>query len=311
MAGVGAGLSAAVRGGRVMTADIAVARRRIDRTHGVTRLGPDQQVDDKALVIAPTDVRLTDPFLALAEDWFSAPGFDWHPHRGIETVTLVLEGALEHGDNLGSAGVLGPGDVQWMTAGRGIIHRELAYRDEHAHTLQLWVNLPRRQKMVATRYQDVPEPAQPVATAPGSRTAVISGTAAAVTGPAANHWPITGLRVSIEPGSTVTHQLPAHDRAFLYVLAGEVSAAGRALRAGQVAWSDPAGPAGESSLELSAPDGDEVASLILFSGQPIKEPVAAGGPFVMNTAAEIQRAFQDFHAGRFGPIPRQARLSRR
>lgn len=297
-----------------MRTEVAVPQRRIDRVHGVTRLGPDRQVDDKALVIAPTDVTLTDPFLALAEDWFSAPGFDWHPHRGLETVTLVLEGALEHGDNLGNAGVLAPGDVQWMTAGRGIVHRELAYKDEHAHTLQLWVNLPRTHKLVDTRYQDLPAAGQPAALGPGSRTAVISGSAVAgaggaVTGPAANHWPITGLRVEIEPGAAVTHQLPAGDRAFLYVLAGRVLAAGRAVRAGEVAWSDPVGAGGSSTLSLAAPDGDEVSRLILFAGRPIKEPVVAGGPFVMNTAAEIEQAFRDFRAGRFGPVPRQARLA--
>lgn len=125
-----------------------MAQRRIDRVETKRRLGPDAQVDDKAIVIMPTDPRATDPFLALAEDWFSEPGFEWHPHRGIETVTLVLDGVLEHGDNLGHAGALEPGDVQWMTAGRGIIHRELAYRNEHAHTLQLWLNLPGRSRMV-------------------------------------------------------------------------------------------------------------------------------------------------------------------
>src|ERR1035438_2330507 len=183
--------------------------RRINRTHGVTPLGPDAQVDNKALVIPPGNFALADPFLLLSEDWFSSPGFEWHPHRGLETVTIVLDGALEHGDNLGSAGVLGPGDVQWMTAGRGIIHRELAFRNEHAHTLQLWVNLPRSQKMTETRYQDLRASTQGVLAAPGSQVSVISGTAGAtggpvtsgtVTGPAKNHWPITGLRITIQPG---------------------------------------------------------------------------------------------------------------
>jgi len=120
--------------------------RTVDRVEAKTRLGPDAQVDDKAIIIMPNDPRRTDPFLALAEDWFSEPGFEWHPHRGIETVTTVLDGILEHGDNLGNAGALQPGDVQWMTAGRGIIHRELAFRNELAHTLQLWVNLPASKK---------------------------------------------------------------------------------------------------------------------------------------------------------------------
>jgi quercetin 2,3-dioxygenase len=290
--------------------------RQINRTHGVTPLGPDAQVDNKALVIPPGNFALADPFLLLSEDWFSSPGFEWHPHRGLETVTIVLDGALEHGDNLGSAGVLGPGDVQWMTAGRGIIHRELAFRNEHAHTLQLWVNLPRSQKMAKTRYQDLRADTQGVLAAPGSQACVISGTAGpggdgTIAGPAQNHWPITGLRIAIEPGSTFTQRLPAHDRAFLYVLSGRLRAGGRALGAGDVAWSDPVGRAGDSTLELRAPDGDEAATLILFAGQPIGDPVSVGGPFVMNTRAEISQAFSDFHSGKFGQIPRQARLKAR
>ena len=107
-------------------------------------------------------------FLVLSEDWFSTPGFEWHPHSGLETVTLVLDGVLEHGDNLGNAGALDTGDIQWMTAGRGIIHRELAFRNERAHTLQLWVNLPGELKMAGTRYQDLrgPTARSSTATAP-------------------------------------------------------------------------------------------------------------------------------------------------
>ena len=143
------------------------AARVVSRVEDKVRLGPDAQVDDKAIIIMPRDPRATDPFLALAEDWFSEPGFEWHPHRGIETVTMVLDGVLEHGDNAGNAGALMPGDVQWMTAGRGIIHRELAFRNEHAHTLQLWVNLPARRKMVETGYQDLRATSRPRTTIAG------------------------------------------------------------------------------------------------------------------------------------------------
>ena len=127
-----------------MTAELTKpARRTVARVETKRQLGPDAQVDDKAMIIGPDAPASTDPFLVLSEDWFSSPGFEWHPHRGVETVTTVLDGVLEHGDNAGHARALEPGDVQWMTAGRGIIHRELAYRNEHAHTLQLWVNMPR------------------------------------------------------------------------------------------------------------------------------------------------------------------------
>jgi len=282
--------------------------RKVVRIETKTRLGPDAQVDDKALIIMPTDPALTDPFLALSEDWFSEPGFEWHPHRGMETVTTVLDGVLEHGDNAGNVGALQAGDVQWMTAGRGIIHRELAYRNEHAHTLQLWLNLPASSKLVDTRYQDLMAGTRPIVTGPGSRIDVISGTVAGTAGPALNHWPVTAALVTLEPGTRLSYQLPARDRAFGYLLSGTLTVAGRTLRAGQVAWSDPVGRQAASTLDLVAPAGDESAVIMLYSAPPIREPVAMGGPFVMNTQAEIGQAFADFRRGTFGDIPRQARL---
>jgi redox-sensitive bicupin YhaK (pirin superfamily) len=270
-------------------------------------------VDDKALVIAPTDPALTDPFLALSEDWFSEPGFEWHPHRGLETITTVLDGVLEHGDNIGNAGALHGGDVQWMTAGRGIVHRELAFRNEHAHTLQLWLNLPARSKMVDTRYQDLLAASRPRLTLPGVVIDVISGTTAGITGPAVNHWPVQGAIVSLEPGAGAEYALPASHRAFAYVLSGEVSVAGQVVRAGQIAWSDPPassppGTAPQSVLRLAVADRAEPGKVMIYSGRPIREPVAIGGPFVMNKRTEIAQAFTDFHAGKFGAVPRQARL---
>lgn len=287
-----------------------MAQRRIDRVETKRRLGPDAQVDDKAIVIMPTDPRATDPFLALAEDWFSEPGFEWHPHRGIETVTLVLDGVLEHGDNLGHAGALEPGDVQWMTAGRGIIHRELAYRNEHAHTLQLWLNLPGRSRMVESRYQDVRGADRPRAELPGAVVDVVSGSVAGVRGPADNHWPIHGALLSLEPRATVRHDLPGDHRAFFFVLDGDLSVGGRRLRAGDIGWSDPVG-GGPSSLDVVAADGDAVSRVMVYSGRPVREPIVFGGPFVMSTRAEVEQAYADYHAGRFGPVPRAARLKHR
>ncbi len=286
-----------------------MASRVVDRVEAKRRLGPDAQVDDKAIVIMPTDPRATDPFLALAEDWFSEPGFEWHPHRGIETVTMVLDGVLEHGDNAGHVGALQVGDIQWMTAGRGIIHRELAYRNEHAHTLQLWVNLPEAKRMVDTRYQDLRGVDRPTIERQGVRIDVVSGPVAGSTGPAANHWPIHGSILTLEPSSSTTHQLPGDHRAFFFVLDGDVTIGGRRVREGEIAWSDPVpgGPA-SSSLVVTTPDGDRASRVMAYSGRPIREPVAMGGPFVMNTHAQVQQAFVDFHAGKFGPVPRQARL---
>lgn len=287
-----------------------IAARTVTRVEDRQRLGPDQQVDDKAMVFAAGDPAMTDPFLFLSEDWFSKPGFDWHPHRGIETVTTVLGGVLEHGDNLGNAGALEPGDVQWMTAGRGIIHRELAYRDEHAHTLQLWLNLPATRKFTDTRYQDLLRARQPQVTRPGAVLDVISGTVDGVAGPALNHVDVQGVVLTLEPSTTLDYPLPATHRAFAYVLSGQLTVAGRRLMAGQTAWSDPVpAHAGDSTLSFAAPDGDAVARVMIYSGTPLHEPVAVGGPFVMNHSTEITQAFQDLRAGKFGEVPRQARLA--
>lgn len=285
--------------------------RTVDRVQAKLRLGPDAQVDDKAIVIVPDSPARTDPFLALAEDWFSEPGFEWHPHRGIETVTLVLDGVLEHGDNLGHAGALQPGDVQWMTAGRGIIHRELAFKNEHAHTLQLWLNLPGRSRLVDSRYQDLRAADRAPVTLPGVSVDVLSGPVAGVVGPAENHWPIHAALVTLEPRSAYSHALPADHRAFAFAMDGEVTVSGRRVREGETAWSDPVrGGASTSTLELSTGDGDAVSRVMVFSGRPIRETVAMAGPFVMNTRAELERAYADYHAGKFGPIPRVKRLSR-
>lgn len=285
-----------------------IAQRTVARVETKTRLGPDAQVDDKALIISPARPELTDPFLALSEDWFSSPGFNWHPHRGLETVTTVLGGVLEHGDNIGNAGALTTGDVQWMTAGRGIIHRELAFRDERAHTLQLWVNLPAERKLTGTRYQDLLAAQRPVIERDGVRIDLIAGRADGITGPAVNEWPISGAVITLEPGRRLGHLLPGRDRAFAYVIDGQVTMAGKAVKEGQIAWSDPVPEAQVTEIALTAADGDVPSVVMVYSGEPIREPVAFGGPFVMNTQAEIEQAFRDFRGGKFGDIPRQARL---
>lgn len=287
------------------------ARRAVARVETKAYLGPDEQVDGRNLVISPARPELTDPFLALSEDWFSTPGFEWHPHRGLETVTLVLDGVLEHGDNAGNAGALTTGDVQWMTAGRGIIHRELAFRDERAHTLQLWINLPGKRKLTSARYQDLLASRRPVIERDGVRIDLIAGEADGVTGPAVNEWPIAGALITLEPGRHLDHVLPGKDRAFLYVLDGRFTIAGRDVGAGQIAWSDPVPGALVSSIGLATGEGDAPSTVMVYSGEPIREPVAFGGPFVMNTMAEINQAFRDFHSGKFGDVPRQARLKYR
>ncbi|WP_328727143.1 pirin family protein [Streptomyces sp. NBC_00259] len=284
------------------------AERSVVRVERKMHFGGDTQVDDRNVVITPMRPELTDPFLLLSEDWFSSPGFEWHSHRGLETVTLVLDGVLEHGDNIGHVGALTTGDVQWMTAGRGIIHRELAFRNERAHILQLWVNLPGEMKMVDTRYQDLLADRRPVIETDGARIDLISGEAGGVRGPALNNWPISGAVITLEPGRRLDHLLPGRDRAFVYVLSGRVTVAGRPVRAGEIAWSDPLPQSSLSTIALETTDGDEHSVVMVYSGEPIGQPVTMGGPFVMNSASEIEQAFRDFHSGGFGDIPNQARL---
>lgn len=285
------------------------ARRSVDRVEDSIHFGGDSQVDDRNVIITPMNPMRTDPFLLLSEDWFSTTGFQWHPHRGLETVTLVLDGVLEHGDSLGNAGAIEAGDIQWMTAGRGIIHRELAFRNERAHILQLWVNLPGEQKLVGTRYQDLRATARPVIERAGVRIDLISGAADGVSGPALNNWPVSGSILTLEPDRSHEHMLPGHDRVFFYVLSGEVIVGGRVVRAGQVAWSDPLPLVDASHITVATRDGDVPSVVMVYSGQPIGQPVVMGGPFVMNTEAEITQAFIDYQAGKFGHIPRHGRLA--
>jgi redox-sensitive bicupin YhaK (pirin superfamily) len=294
-----------------MQAQRLPGHRTVARVDDRIDLGPDAQVDQKAVFFPPTAPELTDPFLLLVDDLFSSPGFEWHPHRGLETVTMVLDGVLEHGDSLGNAGALTTGDVQWMTAGRGIIHRELAFRNERARILQLWVNLPAEKKLIDTRYQDLLVTKRPVIERDGAKIDLIAGQVGGAGGPALTHWPISGAMLTLEPGRTLEYQLPAADRAFFAVLSGPVTVAGRTVRTGQTAWSDPIGRTGPSTISLQAADGDRPVRILTFSGPPIRQPIAMGGPFVMNTKTEITKAFTDFHAGKFGDVPRQARLQYR
>ncbi|KUN30285.1 pirin family protein [Streptomyces antibioticus] len=283
--------------------------RTLIRITAKQQLGPDAQVDDKALVFVPTDPALTDPFLGLVEDWFSTPGFEWHPHRGLETVTTVVDGVLEHGDNLGHAGTLEPGEVQWMTAGHGIIHRELAHRDEHAHVLQMWLNLPAEKKLTPSRYQDLTRAAIPRVQAPGVTIDVHAGTVEGVTGAARTHHSVQGLVATLDPGSSYDLEVPTEHRLFAHVMDGRLLIGGRELHAGQTGWSDPVTGAVATTLQVAAVDPDKRARVMVYSGTPLREPVALGGPFVMNTKAEITKAFADFQAGAFGPVPRMARLA--
>jgi redox-sensitive bicupin YhaK (pirin superfamily) len=247
------------------------------------------------------DVAATDPFLALMEDWFPRGVFGKHPHRGIETVTYVLEGRVDHYDNQGHQGVIGPGDAQWMTAGRGLIHNELPAEGTTVHSLQLWVNLPTADKMTAPRYQDLAGDAVPTRREPGVEVRVFSGASGGVTAPTKNFVPVTMVEFRLDPSASVRQDLPADYNAALVVLEGDGSAgAGRTpIAAGDVAWLTRSETAAPSEVAIEA--GKAPLRALLFAGRPLREPGVAGGPFVMNTEAQIQEAYADYRAGRFGP----------
>jgi len=245
------------------------------------------------------DPGFTDPFVVMAEDWLPRGAFPLHPHRGIETVTFVIEGSVEHRDSAGHGGVIHAGDAQWMTAGRGVQHEESALAGTTAHTLQLWVNLPAAAKMTEPRYQDLAGRLMPVRHEPGVEVRVFSGESGGVISSTINHVPVTMLDVRVELGSVFRQRLAASDNAFVYIYAGEatIGTVGALVRLGQLAWLSRSEEPGFSELIL-APERSAVR-LLVFSGRPLREPIAFGGPFVMNTQAEIQQAFTDFRAGRF------------
>ena len=256
-----------------------------------------------------------DPFLMLDEvgpvDWppGKALGAPDHPHRGFETITYVLQGRKMHEDSTGAVEALGPGDVQWMTAGAGIVHAELPTPEfrasgGRAHSFQIWVNLPARDKWVPARYQcrrtaDIPtaESADGLA-----RVKVIAGKALGVTASITTHTPVTLLDLTIEPGGALAQPVPAGHNAALYVFAGS-------LLAGAPETEVPDGRLavfgeGETvGLRVDAAASGPARALLL-AGSPLNEPVARYGPFVMNTREEVIAAVHDFQAGRMGEIRR-------
>ena len=243
------------------------------------------------------DPATSDPFLLMAEDWMPRGAFGRHPHRGIETVTLVLDGAVEHYDSAGNGGVIGAGDAQWMTAGRGVIHNESALPDMIAHTLQLWVNLPASAKMSAPRYQALVASALPVRREAGVDVRVLSGQSGTVVSPTLNHVPVTAFDARLTEQASFTQTLEPDANVFLLVVAGEARIGADTVTVNQLAWlTRDDGRLGSTVTIVAGPAG---ARLFLFAGQPLREPVAFRGPFVMNTQAEIEQAYEDYRAGRF------------
>ncbi|MBO9716531.1 MAG: pirin family protein [Pseudoxanthomonas sp.] len=255
-------------------------------------------------VIGGPELPELDPFLLLdefgtdkAEDYIA--GFPSHPHRGFETVTYMLDGRMRHRDNHGNEGLLTPGSVQWMTAGRGLVHSEMPEQESgRMRGFQLWVNLPAREKMTAPKYQEfAPDRIPVVHPAAGVEVKVIAGRVGDTTGPIAQ--PATDpvyLDVALEPGVAWQYALPVGHNAFAYVFEGAVTVGegddARALESREMGVLG-----GGNALSLRAGAGG--ARLILVAGTPLREPVARHGPFVMNTRQELMQAFVDFQEGRF------------
>ena len=253
--------------------------------------------------------RAIDPFLMLdyaGPQYFSPTahprGVGEHPHRGFETVTIIYEGVVAHRDSAGNAGVIGPGDVQWMTAASGIVHEEMhekewALKGGTLHAIQLWVNLPRASKMSAPGYQtllnaDIPA----IELAVGGELRVIAGSFQGRKGPAHTHTPIQLYDLRLKEETRMSLELPGGHNTLIFVLQGRVSVNGSR-------------EVGEAELIVCQREGSQVAietqadsRLLVMSGKPIEEPIARYGPFVMNTKADLVQALQDYQAGKMGHL---------
>ncbi|QCQ92705.1 pirin family protein [Rhodococcus sp. SGAir0479] len=266
---------------------------------------------------AGIDMAHLDPFIHMDQmgEVNYAPGepkgTPWHPHRGFETVTYMIDGIMEHQDSNGGGGTIGGGDTQWMTAGGGILHIETP--PEHLvtsgglfHGVQLWVNLPKSDKMAAPRYQDITGSKVALVSSPdgGALVRVIAGEIGGHQGPGSTYTPIALSHTTVAPGASVTLPWNRDFNALVYVLAGDgfVGADRRPISSGQTAVFGRG-----DSITFSAADVQDsrtdALEVFVLGGRPIREPVAMAGPFVMNTKAEVMQAFEDFQAGRLGSIP--------
>ncbi len=254
-------------------------------------------------VLSWRDTELFDPFLML--DFFDSTdprdyqaGFPWHPHRGIETVTFLAEGRIEHGDSLGNSGVIGPEDCQWMTAGGGIIHQEMPKPCNRMLGVQLWVNLPASRKMIPPEYRDLRKEDIPVTSnrTGGGTVRVIAGSYFEVQGPARHLGVHTCMLELLLPGDAPFElETPPHATVFAFLEEG------KALFAGEAGPVDvpPVAVLFEDGCGIKCKAGPEGARMLILTGDPLHEPVAWRGPIVMNTEAELDEAFAELDAGTF------------
>jgi redox-sensitive bicupin YhaK (pirin superfamily) len=238
-------------------------------------------------------------------------GTPWHPHRGFETVTYMIDGTFQHQDSIGGGGLITNGSTQWMTAGSGILHIERPPEQLIAtgglfHGIQLWVNLPAAEKMVDPRYQDLEAGDSVLLTSPdgGALVRVIAGDVAGHRGPGSTHTPISLVHATLAPGASLALPWPSEFNALVYVLAGRgtVGPDARPIHSGQLVVHGP-GDAVALQADQAQESRHPALDVLVLGGRPIREPVAAHGPFVMNTREELIQAFEDFEAGRLGTVP--------
>ncbi len=238
-------------------------------------------------------------------------GTPWHPHRGFETVTYMIDGTFQHQDSIGGGGLITNGDTQWMTAGGGILHieappEELVASGGLFHGIQLWVNLPKADKMIAPRYQDIGSSQVALVASPdgGALFRVIAGDLGEHVGPGSTHSPMAMVHATISPGARVEIPWRSDFNALVYVLGGRgtVGSEGHRIETGQLAvFGD-----GDALSISAASDQDSRTpnlEVLVLGGKPIREPIYAYGPFVMNTKEEVAQAFEDYQAGRLGTVP--------
>ncbi len=302
---------------RVPAPDPAASRSRPVRSITSAPSGYEGEGFPVRRAFAGVDLADLDPFVHMDQmgEVEYAPGepkgTPWHPHRGFETVTYIIDGAFEHADSNGGGGLITNGDTQWMTAGAGILHIEkpperLVLSGGLFHGIQLWVNLPRALKFAPPRYQDLRAQQSALLSSPdgGALVRVIAGDIAGHEGPGNTHTPMTMVHATLRPGAELTLPWRPDFNALAYVLAGNatVGTDRRPVRTGQLTVFGPGDAitiGAAASQESRSPDVD----VLLLGGQPIREPVAWMGPFVMNSKSEVLQAFSDYQAGRLGSIP--------
>ncbi|XP_053400263.1 pirin-like isoform X2 [Mercenaria mercenaria] len=249
--------------------------------------------------IGNMQLRNLDPFLLLDEFKVKKPaGFPDHPHRGFETVTYMIEGSFRHEDFCGHKGVINPGDLQWMTAGRGILHCEMPEGDGLAHGLQLWVNLSKENKMTKPAYQELLDKDIPRTTQNGVTVKVIAGESLGIKSPVKTRTPTMYLDFKLDKGASLNQAVPEGWKGFVYVLSGSaLFGPSDKAKKGPAHHTLVLGPG--SFLEVLN-NGEETCHFVLIAGQPLNEPIVQYGPFVMNEQSEIQEAINDYRSGRNG-----------